>query len=334
MLRIWLKKMRDRKLVTRRAFSIVELLVIIIVIAVLVVISILSYTGIVQRANATSLQGDLTSNAKKLKLYLSEYGSYPTSFDANNCPLLPVPNTTNYCLSFSGGNSLKSYETTNNIVTNSFLLIEYNTSTGVEYRIGSEGTTKISASSRTSCLDILNNNESTGSGTYSIKESGQSTSSQVYCDMLTDGGGWTIKSLTSAEVAVFGLNWAGYTSACANAGMPSTGRGAENINVWLAAKRFLYNTSHPLMTNWPNANKGHLTLPIHANVNGNDNLTMGTNAVAILPTNQIGDWCNSGEELCGYWFSSGWSGNNLATYPDPEDYSFYNTSDYYLCIFK
>ena len=86
------------------AFTIVELLVVIVVIGVLAAITVVSYNGITKRATLASLQSDLSSASTKLKSYQTIYGSYPT-LDANNCPSAPAVDS-NYCLKFSPGNSI------------------------------------------------------------------------------------------------------------------------------------------------------------------------------------------------------------------------------------
>lgn len=58
-------------------FTIVELLIVVVVIAILAAITIVSYNGIVSRANDTAVQSDVSAMAKKLQLYYSEYGVYP-----------------------------------------------------------------------------------------------------------------------------------------------------------------------------------------------------------------------------------------------------------------
>lgn len=82
-------------------FTIVELLVVIVVIGILAAITIVSYSGIVNKALVASLQSDLDNNSKQLKLYNVEHGYYPNSLDDNNCPLTPMPDT-RYCLKYSG----------------------------------------------------------------------------------------------------------------------------------------------------------------------------------------------------------------------------------------
>lgn len=98
-----------------KAFTIVELLIVIIVLAVIATLVIISYSGITSKAGVASLQSDLTSNSKKLKLYQAQYGSYPTSLDANNCPTAPIASTDpNYCLTKSGPSAIASYSGTTN----------------------------------------------------------------------------------------------------------------------------------------------------------------------------------------------------------------------------
>lgn len=91
-------------------FTIVELLIVIIVIGILVVLSVVSYSTISSKANITTLQTDLASNAKKIKLYHAQYGTYPTAFNSSGCPSAPTSTTEGiYCLKYSAGNTFNSY---------------------------------------------------------------------------------------------------------------------------------------------------------------------------------------------------------------------------------
>jgi prepilin-type N-terminal cleavage/methylation domain-containing protein len=103
----------------QKGFTIVELLVVIVVIGILAAITIVSYTGISSKAIVASLQSDLTSSAQKLKMYYTEYGSYPV-LDTNKCP--QTPNVDNrYCLKASSSNIL-----TYSLGANTFTLIAVN----------------------------------------------------------------------------------------------------------------------------------------------------------------------------------------------------------------
>jgi general secretion pathway protein G len=94
-------------------FTIVELLVVIVVIGVLAAITIVSFTGISSRAIVASLQSDLGNTSKSLKMYYTEYGSYPlgnktTAFNGSLCPTSPNTDT-KYCMKLSGSNSIDYY---------------------------------------------------------------------------------------------------------------------------------------------------------------------------------------------------------------------------------
>ncbi len=62
-----------------RGFTIVELLIVVVVIAILAAITIVSYNGITNRANASSAQSTAAALQKKAELFISDgpTGSYP-----------------------------------------------------------------------------------------------------------------------------------------------------------------------------------------------------------------------------------------------------------------
>ena len=94
------------------AFTIVELLVVIVVIGILAAITVVSYSGITNRAVIANAQSDLSNASKKLKLYQLENDTYPIDKAAAiNAKLIPnsdnysyyVDNTTNpktFCISY------------------------------------------------------------------------------------------------------------------------------------------------------------------------------------------------------------------------------------------
>ena len=87
-------------------FTIVELLVVIVVIGILAAITIVSYTGISQKAIAASIVSDLDGDSKLLEMYKVENGFYPTTLDGNNCPSTLVQDLTK-CLKTSPDKTLR-----------------------------------------------------------------------------------------------------------------------------------------------------------------------------------------------------------------------------------
>ena len=150
---------------SKKGFTIVELLIVIVVIGVLAAISIISFSGITSKARVSALQSDLSNNSKKLKLYFTQYGSYPTSIDASGCPATPTIDS-NYCLKLTSGNSISSYSGT----ANSFTLNIANGSS--LYKI-TESTAPQSATAFTLTLVSGSNGSVTGGGIF---ETGTSVS--------------------------------------------------------------------------------------------------------------------------------------------------------------
>ena len=118
----------------KQAFTIVELLVVIVVIGILAAITIVSYSGISNKAIMAGLQSDLSSNAKLLKMYNVEHGYYPSSIDSTSyCPSSPdVDNR--YCLKAMSG-SLLTYSGGGQ----SFKLVDKHINSGLTYQITENG---------------------------------------------------------------------------------------------------------------------------------------------------------------------------------------------------
>jgi len=104
----------------RRGFTIVELLVVIVVIGILAAITIVSYTGITQRATVASLQSDLDNSSKQLKMFQVENSNYPATI---NCAILD--SSINKCIKSSTGNSYQ-YGVNNSASPQSFSLTAIN----------------------------------------------------------------------------------------------------------------------------------------------------------------------------------------------------------------
>jgi prepilin-type N-terminal cleavage/methylation domain-containing protein len=146
-----------------KAFTIIELLVVITIIGILAAITTVAYSGITQKATAATLQADLSNNAKLLKLYYAEYGYYPSTLDANNCPATPTANS-NYCLKTSNGNTLSYQPSSLSNAAQYSLYINKNTT---YYRISSDTGLTTSAVSKVCPYGFI---VVPGSSTYSTSD--------------------------------------------------------------------------------------------------------------------------------------------------------------------
>lgn len=116
-----------------RAFTIVELLVVIVVIGILAAITIVSYSSISSKAIAALVSSDLDSNNKLLKMYNVDHGYYPNSLDSNNCPNAPDADS-RYCLKSSNGTTIDYSGSGQN-----FVLTIAHTASGVSRQITENG---------------------------------------------------------------------------------------------------------------------------------------------------------------------------------------------------
>lgn len=153
-----MKIYRDEISIKQHGFTIVELLIVIVVIAILAAISIVAYNGIQQRAISASLQSDLSSAAKTLKLYQTDFGVYPTSIDP--VTYCPTPAALNYCLKATPGNSFANY-TSNNAVNPATFSLDARSANGTQYYVSDS--TGAGTSSDTFTMAVITGTARTGS---------------------------------------------------------------------------------------------------------------------------------------------------------------------------
>lgn len=108
-------------------FTIVEMLIVMVIISILASIILMFYTGASRKADIASLQSDLVSASKRLKLFEVESNVYPTTIDCST-----PNNATNYCLQHDSGTTF-SYTPNNTTYPATFVLDA--TKNGITYRI-------------------------------------------------------------------------------------------------------------------------------------------------------------------------------------------------------
>jgi len=130
------------------AFTIVELLVVIVVISILVAITIVSYTGITQKAVASALRSDLANAKIQLNMFQVDNSAYPTTI-STDCTASPTTTTppTNLCLKVSSSDIFSIYQVNNTTNPQSFCLAMINDN--VSLRVSHN-----SAPSQGSCVDF------------------------------------------------------------------------------------------------------------------------------------------------------------------------------------
>jgi prepilin-type N-terminal cleavage/methylation domain-containing protein len=197
----------------RRGFTIVELLIVIVVIGILAALTIVAYNGIQGRAIASTLQSDLDSASKQLKLYQVDHSAYPTSID---CSAAPAANS--ICLKSSGSSSYTAFQVSNATSSSqAFCLTATNNTTS--YRITNDGTPTSGSCSGvvlggTSCPSgfiVVPGSSTYGTSDfcvmkYEAKIAGQNNGNQTYstafvAESRADGTPWVNISQTNAITA-------------------------------------------------------------------------------------------------------------------------------------
>lgn len=105
---------------TQPAFTIVELLIVIVVIAILAAISLAVYNGIQNRARTVAVQSDLRQASKGIKLHKVDKTSFPATVSAD-CE--DAPDNSHVCLKLSKDNTIESYSSPSPHTTFSLTII-------------------------------------------------------------------------------------------------------------------------------------------------------------------------------------------------------------------
>lgn len=181
-------------------FTIVELLVVIVIIGILAAVTLVSYSGISRRAIAASLQTDLASASRRIKVFAVDNINYPNS--VTDCP---NPQVANICLKTSPGSSF-IYSVNNNANPKTFTI--YAVNNGVYYMITDNTAatpfTPVAASSSEATFA-----DAGGYRTYTFASNGTltvATGGTIEISILGAGGGGT------------GLNYTNCTTGFGRAG--------------------------------------------------------------------------------------------------------------------
>lgn len=237
------------------AFTIVELLVVIVVIGILAAITMVAYSGITSRANDSRGKSDIDSIEKAIMLYATVNGTYPVenacnigaAAGNNPCtnlvaslasvvPNLPKAPTGSYYRYYSDG----SVFTVSAALSNSNY---YSYSAGGSSTEGNGSTSQLAGKT---CNNILVSTGSTTNGLYWIDPDGNGGDDpfQAYCDMTNDNGGWTL---------IFNhTTTGGFFASAADATNKNQGNPAADLySILNKLEKFRNGDKFVLKINWP-----------------------------------------------------------------------------------
>lgn len=147
----------------------------------------------------------------------------------------------------SGSVSLASTETTRDVTVTATTGSGYKQLRAFQVGLSSPGNASLGSPSSAgasiaargtapNCKQILHDGTGTASGTYTVQPTGYGAIS-VYCDMTTDGGGWTLVARSLGQSRDISANWGcnGDTSSAAFSWTQATGSLGDSDNVYSLA---------------------------------------------------------------------------------------------------
>lgn len=120
---------------TSKAFTIVELLMVIVIIGILAAITLVSYINITKDADESALSSDLENAKKQLAIFQVENGKYP---DTINCAV--ADSSKNKCIKSSSGST---YSYAPNKANNPSTYVLAETKNGINYAVADNYAPKI-----------------------------------------------------------------------------------------------------------------------------------------------------------------------------------------------
>ncbi|MFA5431898.1 MAG: fibrinogen-like YCDxxxxGGGW domain-containing protein [Candidatus Paceibacterota bacterium] len=177
--------------IIKRAFTLIELLVVIAIIGILSGLVVISINASFNSANDAKRKASVDSVRKALIVYGTlNGGSYPLQTDPCN-----IGQSGSCSIAFTSAIAELLPNPPIDPVSGKYYTYS-STGTGFSITAQLSNSTYYSFASSSgfinnpSCLSILNEGKSVGSGMYWINPTG--TPFQAYCDMVNDGGGWTL----------------------------------------------------------------------------------------------------------------------------------------------
>jgi len=203
-----------------KAFTIVELLVVIVVIGVLAAITVVSYYGVTSRAILASMQSDLNNASRQLSIFQVEYDSFPATIDCD------IPDSsTNKCLE-SGDNNTYFYYTNDHSIGDYFCLTTINGD--YSYSIDSSGLSASFMYCPVLHLDANNPDSYPGSGDQWSDLSSNNNDITLY-------NGVGFDSSSGGSLTFDGVNdWASIS------GFKSNITGTFTISAWMKFDKYAY----------------------------------------------------------------------------------------------